>query len=333
MKSIGILVVLLLLVFAQGSVANAQHKPRGPGSKEILFNAKVERDDAEIIAAAPPAPHNGYATVKYSIGTSQQKSRLRDLITTIATSLPARMGSSEGTYTVTITITDLNGKLLVKEPVLSFQWTVQKGFLFINTMVTDAQKTSWSGTLINDMPITEDNVNLRLSVEVFAQTGRSLDFDLLKKTAKSFSDGALAALFPLPAAAIPIIGSMTDLIASLYNNASKKNLVDQADLTMEETKSPIRAPIRFANYEPIPVLITVTTKPSRLADDIFADGKFKSKPDDVIFNNASLTVGGSKSVGIVELISTSTDPNLKSTRAMLYQFPLIRTPIGAVQWT
>jgi hypothetical protein len=315
MKSIGVL-VLLLLVFEQCNVATAQTKPRSP-SKEILFNAKVEREDAEIIAAAPPAPHNGYATVKYSIGTPQQKPRLRELITTIATSLPARLGNSEGTYTVTITISDLDGKLLVKEPVLSFQWTRQRGFLFIDTVVTDAQKTSWSGTLINDMPIIEDNLNLKLSVEVFAQTGRSLDFDLLKKTAKSFSDGALAALFPLPAAAIPVIGSMTDLIASLYNSAGKKNLVDQADLTMQETKNPVRAPIRFANFESIPILITVTTKPSRLAGDIFGDGKFKSNPDDVIFNNASMTVGGGTSVGIVELISTSTDPKLKSTRAML----------------
>jgi hypothetical protein len=317
MKSIGILVVLLFLVFAQGNVANAQNKPRSPGSKEILFNTKVERDDAEIVAAAPPAPHSGYATVRYSIGTPQQKPRLRELITTIAMSLPASLGNSEGTYTVTLTLTDLDGNLLVKEPVLSFQWTRQRGFLFIDTVVTDARKTSWSGILINQMPITENNQNLKLSVEVFAQTGRSLDFDLLKKTGKSFSDGALAALFPMPAAALPIITSMTDLIASLYANSTKRNLVDQGDLTMEATKTPIRAPIRFANFESISVLITVTTKPSRLAADIFADGKFKSNPDDFIFNDASMTVGGGKSVSIVELISTSTDARLKSTRAML----------------
>jgi hypothetical protein len=220
-----------------------------------------------------------------------------------------------GTYTVTLTLTDIAGTPLVKEPILSFQWTKEKVFLFIEKTVTDAQKTNWSGTLVNQMPITDSNQRLKFSVEVYAQKDRSLDFDLLKKTAKTFSDGALAGFFPLPAAALPILGSVTDLINSLYSNSNKRNLVDQDELPMEATKKPIVAPISFEDFKDIPVLITIETTQSRFAAD-FADGKFKSKPDEAIFSNAGLALG-TKPVGIVELISTSTDPKLKSTRALL----------------
>ncbi|MCO5130810.1 MAG: hypothetical protein M9932_09615 [Xanthobacteraceae bacterium] len=306
--------LLLLMLELAPAIAADEAKP---SAKNIIFNATSERDDGKIITAALPAPHSGYATVRYSIGTAAQKPRLRDLITTIAHALPEKMGNSEGTYTVTLTITDQAGNLLVKEPILSFQWTRERGFLFVDNVVTDAQKTSWSGTLINQLPITESNQVLKFSIEVFAQKGRSIDFDLLKKTAKTFSDGALAALFPLPAAAMPIISSVTDLISSFYTNATKKVLVDQDDLPLEVTKTPIRAPISFEDFEKIPVLISVTTMPTRLAGDIFANGKFGSKPDESIFNNASMVVGNSKQVSIVELITTSTEAKLKNTRAML----------------
>jgi hypothetical protein len=167
------------------------------------------------------------------------------------------------------------------------------------------------------MPVTEANQRLKFAVEVYAQKDRSLDFDLLKKTAKTFSDGALATFFPLPAAALPIIGSVTDLINSLYSNSTKRNLVDQSELPMEATKKPIRAPINFEDFEQIPVLITIETTQSRFAPDGILNGKFKAKPDESIFNNAGMSVGGAKPVSIVELISTSTDAKLKSTRALL----------------
>jgi hypothetical protein len=304
-----------LLVALLGAADAKEPKSQAP--KKIAFNSKVESDETVIVAAAAVAPSGGYATVKYSIGTPDQKARLQDLINTIAKALPEQLGNSEGTYTVTLTMTDLAGNTLVKEPILSFQWTKEKVFLFIDKTVGDARKTNWTGSLINQMPITEANQRLKFAVEVYAQKDRSLDFDLLKKTAKTFSDGALAAFFPLPAAALPIIGSVTDLVNSLYSNSTKRNLVDQSELPMEATKRPIRAPINFQDFEQIPVLITIETTQSRFAADGIVNGKFKSRPDESIFNNAGMALGGAKAVSIVELISTSTDAKLKSTRALL----------------
>ena len=307
---------LCLLVASFGSAGAKEQSSEAP--KKITFNSKVETEEASTaVAAAPVAPSGGYATITYSIGTPEQKARLQQIINTIATALPSQLGNSAGTYTVTLTMTDLGGNLLVKEPILSFQWTRERVFLLIDKTVDDARKTNWSGSLINQMPITEANQRLKFSVEVYAQKDRSLDFDLLKKTAKTFSDGALAGLFPLPAAALPIMSSVTDLINSLYSNSTKRNLVDQSELAMEATKKPIKAPINFENFESIPVLVTIETTPSRFATDGIVAGKFKSKPDEAIFGNTGLSLGGVKPVSIVELISTSTDAKLKSTRTML----------------
>jgi hypothetical protein len=321
MKLSGKLVCIGLLLSAWTG-AHAQ-QPALQQAKKLAFNAKIQFDDQAVSAAsarlAPAAalvPNGGYATVKYSIGTSDQKKNLQGLIDTIAKALPEQLGNSVGTYTVTLTMTDLAGTTLVKEPILSFQWTKEKVFLFIDKTVSEARKTNWSGTLVNQMPITDSNQRLKFSVEVYAQKDRSLDFELLKKTAKTFSDGALAGFFPLPAAALPILGSVTDLINSLYSNSTKRNLVDQDELVMEATKKPIIAPISFEDFDDIPVLITIETAQSRFAAD-FADGKFKSKPDEAIFSNAGMALGGTKPVGIVELISTSTEPKLKSTRTLL----------------
>ena len=217
---------------------------------------------------------------------------------------------------MTLTLTDLAGNALVKEPILSFQWTKERVFLFIDKTVSDARRTNWTGTLINQMPVTAANQRLKFAVEVYAQKDRSLDFELLKKTAKTFSDGALASFFPLPAAALPVLGSVTDLINSMYSNFTKRNLVDQSELAMH-TKKTIRAPISFENFEAIPVFVSVETTQSRFGADAIANGKFKSKPVLAIFNNTEIPIGGSQPVSIVELISTSTKPEIKSTRALL----------------
>src|SRR6476661_6234920 len=120
-ESIRILGVFLLVA----SLSSADAKDQGSNApKKIIFNSKVEVEEIPgPVASAPVPASGGYATVKYSIGTPEQKARLQQIISTIATALPSQLGNSAGTYTVTLTMTDLGGNLLVKEPILSFQWT------------------------------------------------------------------------------------------------------------------------------------------------------------------------------------------------------------------
>lgn len=312
--------VLLFVPICQAQQAKGP-QPSG-GAPKILFNQKFQTVAGQPLAAAAPAaapaplaPGDGYATVKYSIGTPQQKQHIQDTISTIAKTLPETFGNSDGTYTVTITVTDLGGKLLAKEPILSFQWTKQAQFIFFQNVVDQIQKTSWSGTLINQMPITDSTGSLKISMEVYSQKSRSLDFDLLKKTAKDFNAGALSSLLPLPAAAVPMIGAVADLINSLYASSAKQSLVDEDEVPMQ-TAAPIKSQIAFEGGESIPVNITVGTQPSRFSSAL-SNGKFTSPPDESIFSNAGIQIADNRPVGIIELISTSTDAKLKSVRALL----------------
>jgi hypothetical protein len=157
---------------------------------------------------------------------------------------------------------------------------------------------------------------LKIAVEVYSQKDRSLDFDLLKKTATTFSSGAMASLFPLPAAALPMLDSVSELIASLYDNSRKATLVDAEEVVLNWSTQPLRADIGLYDQE-VPVEITVEMSESRFVSGRLTDGKFKVKPDESIFRNASLALAPGKYVSIIELIATSSDADLKSTRPLL----------------
>lgn len=316
-------VILAIYVLVPG-IAKAEQSETVPTSTQtVLLHQKLRVEQPEIAEAGPSVPFEGYATIRYSVGRPGQKQYIREIVEFITRSLPGTFGNSEGTYIITITVTDSDGKLLTKEPLLSFQWTKQAGILpFIQKSIEDVQKTSWSGTLIDNVPVGKidpstgkNPTRVKAGIEVFIQQGRSLDFDVLKQTAKALSAaGSVLPAAVLPAAAVPFIDSIGSIINSIYSNSSKHTLVDIDEVPLSRTNSPIAATIKFPNYE-IPVYLTVETRQSLFGD--IEDGKFKTRPDDSIFYNASMKMTDSKYVKIIELVTTSSDPAQKSTRAML----------------
>lgn len=307
-----------LLCIASGFSAHAQASPGRPAQRDkVVFHKKFEQLAlAPAAAVAPLFAGSGYASIRYSIGTSDQRDAIQDVISEMAKTLPESLGNSSGTYTITITLTDPAGKVVAQEPILSFQWTVQRGLFAIDKAVDNIRKTSWKGTLLDRVLVNGDSRKFRVSVEVYSQKDRSLDFDLLKKTATLFSSGALAALYPLPAAALPVIDGIGDLANSIYANSRKDSLIDTEELSLDGTAKPLNQSISVGQYD-IPVNISVDVSESRLVAGRLSDGKFKALPDESIFKNIGIEIAPGKSVGIVELISTSNDGSMKSTRSML----------------
>jgi hypothetical protein len=329
-RSASLLIGLLVLQVANGQ--ELQSSPQSPLNKDpsklqVLLNAKLE--DLTPVAAGPVSVSEGYASVRYAIGTTLDRPNIKAWLDYIGHTLPAKFGNTSGTYIITITVYDQTGKqLLAKEPIVSFQWSVERGFLFIDKVVDDVQKTSWRGTLVSDLRtkeptrFTPDTRRLRVGVEVYVQKDRSLDFDLLKKTAQTFSSNSLAALLPpLPAAVVPMIDSIGQVLNAFYSNSIKATLVDEDELDLQTVKR-YNAPVTFSDPDgknpfTLPIFITVDTRPSRLIDGPLKNGKFaQDSLSETIFANMGIPLAD-KTVSVVELISTSTEPTFKGTRSVL----------------
>lgn len=303
--------------FAQEAPASVPPSLSGP--LEVSYHEKFSSSSGPLIAAAGPG--SGYASLRYSIGLPSDKQYIEQVLRYFAQTFPQKFGNSSGTYTVTITVTDLNGKLIAKNPILSFQWTKESGFLFIEKTVSEIQQTTWKGTLVNEMLLGPDTQRLKVSVEVYSQADRSLDFQLLKKTATTFSTGALASYFPLPAAAIPILDAVTGLINDVYANSKKADLIDAEEILMVATKTPIKSTITIKdsqNAYNIPVYLFIDAEDSRIVGGNLQGGKFVRDQFSIsVFNTLSIPMGDSKSVSVVELITTSSNASIKAARPLL----------------
>jgi hypothetical protein len=288
----------------------------------VAFLAKAVRE--ELPVAAAPSLGDGYASIIYEIGSVRDRNNIKAWLDYIGRTLPANLGNTSGTYTITITVYDQFGKTLIaKEPIVSFQWDTQRNFLFFDKTVNEVQQTGWRGTLVSDIPITQSNAALRIGVEVYVQKDRSLDFSLFKQTAQALS--ASAPFMPqalLPAAAVPMIDTVGSLVNNFYSNSTKRTLVTEEQQALKQTKNPISYPITFTDsngqsqYQ-LPVYISINTRQSRLVNGPLTNGKFdKDSLSVTIFANTGILIGD-KSVGVAELISTSADPKFKSVRGIL----------------
>jgi hypothetical protein len=293
--------------------------PALSGHLDISYHEKFLPSSGPILAAA--TPESGYISLRYSIGLPSDRQYIEQVLQYLSQIFPETFGNSSGTYTVTISVADLNGKLIVKNPILSFQWTKESGFLFIEKTVSQIQQTTWKGTLVSEMLLRPETSRLKVSVEVYSQADRSLDFQLLKKTSATFSSGALASYFPLPAATAPFLDAMTDLINDVYANSKKADLIDGEEIVMARTKAPIKSTINISgaqNSYRIPIYLYVDVQDSRIINGDLEGGKFG--PDQIstsIFNTLAISMGDGKSVSIVELISSSADNSIKTARPLL----------------
>lgn len=290
------------------------------GEARLVFGAKFT--DGGAPAAAPGkavGPGAGYAAVRYVVGEGYDRDDIRQILRYLSQALPAKFGNTSGTYTITITIRNLAGHTLIKEPIISFQWAKERGLFFIDKIVEDVQKTSWSGTLVNQIPIKQSNRRLRMEVEAFYHQDRSLDFEMLKKTAKLFSTGALASVISLPTAALPILDSVADLVNSFYAGSKKQTLIETEEIVLGSTDSKT-ADVVFngegGGSVTLPITVTLNGTQTRLAAELVG-GKFDpAQLSEAVFSTTEIDLAD-KTVSVIELISTSENKQFRGTRALL----------------
>src|SRR5205085_2034813 len=113
---------------------------------------------------------------------------------------------------------------------------------------------------------------------------------------------------------IPIIGSVTALVASLYANATTEDVVDSEELDLGmNSKKVARIPIQSSGTAvSIPVNIAVVVTRSRLVEGGLVDGKFnRDKVSQTLFDLAPIPVGAGKTVPLAELLGTAADERSK----------------------
>lgn len=293
------------------------------GSPEILLNVSPDRA-APVVAASSQLirPGEGYATVKYLIGdTDYDINDVRTVLQYMGQALPSQFGNTEGAYTITLTISDsVRGTVLVKEPIVSFQWSKARPFFFVEQTTNEVRRTNWSGTMLSQVPVKQGKQSVKLEVEILFQENKSLDFELLKKTAKTYSAGGLASFFPLPAVTAPIIESVAELLQTFFAGSKKKVLADQFELEFRASQPEIKIPMKFKTREggelTVPIRINVETTPSRLTESV-NNGKFSSGSiSESVFQTTEVSIG-EKSLTVLELLQSSDMPRFKPARMLL----------------
>lgn len=318
--ALGVVLATQASPLSAGTTISDDAVPNILGTPQLLLHQKSEGVivpfDAQ--AVSPISPGNGYATVSYSIGTDAQRQHLSEWIQYLAESLPNTIGNSDGTYVITLRIKGTN--LDIKEPIIAIQWTTTKAFLFFEKTVNDVKNTQWAGTIIDEMPILNANRKLQYSIEISFHKNRSLDFAFLKQASGAAQASSLVSLLPIPAASSVLIGSITDLIGSIYNNATSDSVVDseEIEVTTSFTKR-ANLPIKGSNGTfDLPVYLRVDTRMSRLVDGGLTNGKFdKGKISQTLFDDAQIVIAEGKTVRLSELVATANDEKSKKTRSFL----------------
>jgi hypothetical protein len=308
------------------SQLSEQDVPPILGTPRLLLQQKLQSvslPSATAAAGAQPSQivaGGGYATISYTVGTSDQRENLFGWIRWLASALPATIGNSTGTYVVNLRIKGEGNNLNILEPIISIQWTTERAFLFFDKTVNDVGKTQWAGTLCEEMRITEINKKLQFSVEISFHKDRSLDFEFLKLASKAGSAGSLLSLLALPAASLPILDTVTSLISNFYDNSMKEDVVNSEeieattnfgktmDLTIQASERTVRIPINLRGI----------VKNSRLVDGGLVNGKFdKTKISQTLFETAQVVITPGKTISLAELLATSSDAGAKRTRGFL----------------
>lgn len=302
----------------------AEEPPAFVNSAHVLLHQKLEQ--GPIAAAVGPIPvGEGYATISYSIGTPGQRNNLSGWIKYLAQTLPGTIGNSDGTYVITLKLTSgapgPNGAALsVKLPILSIQWTTQRAFLFFDKTINDISNTQWSGTLVDQMLITDANAKLTSSIEMSFHKNRSFDFSFLSQASNTGNAASLMSVLPLPAATVSVVNAVAGLVNNIYSNSTSEDVVDSDGIDVRVPSASVaNIPVEASGQTvKIPVNITVSTKRSRLVEGGLTNGKFdKSRISQTLFEATQIVTSPGKSVSLAELMATADDARSKKTRAFL----------------
>lgn len=300
-------------------IAELEAAPPILGTPRLTLHQKLRDATAEAAAPTPIQPGNGYTTIQYSIGTSEQRKNLTGWMKWLAAALPSTIGNSSGTYVVTLRVKGA-GNLDIHEPIISIEWTTEKAFLFFDKTINDVAKTQWAGTLIDEMRISETNRKLQFSVEISFHKDRSLDFAFLQQASKTGSAGSLLSLLPLPAASLPILDSVTSLINSFYTNSTKEDVVNSEEIdTSANLTKWVNLTIEASNQTVnIPINLQIAVKNSRLVEGGLQGGRFdKTKISETLIDSAQVVLTPGKVVSLIELVATANDERSKRTRGLL----------------
>lgn len=224
----------------------------------------------------PVDPRRGYGTITYKIGEKADRDYYRKVIRAFVETLPQKFGNSEGTYTVTIVVKDVGGDELVREPILSFQWKKQSVFLVIDKVVEQLLETQWSGTLIDKVLVAEQTSKYKVGIVVYHSSARAMDFESLRRTSQLYTQGALAALLPLPLALTGMVSAVGDIVDLFYSGAKKNEWKETDELEINHEAYTESVPIKFTDGQGrtwrLPVTFTVSSRPSRYMSGAFDPG-------------------------------------------------------------
>ncbi|NUL19536.1 hypothetical protein HUN27_22025 [Agrobacterium tumefaciens] len=250
-------------------------------------------------------------------------------------------GGEDGSYVVTLVVKKTGGEEIAKKAISSFTWK-NKNFFFFTTESSITSEISFGGRLLDHFPVTNNNNNLQVALQI--QNSKTIGLDTA--TYNKVSDQVSLMKFDLvqPAVEIaPLLKVPLETMRSLLDSTERATLTADTPMSFianassypKQVEFPVKGPRsvgRSMNDESkmvngLVVTVTLETEPTFLGG--FQNGKFQNLDLNNVLQKA--TVGSSSgAVPFESMLSSDANKQVLSDLISLDQekYPSGRSPAG-----
>lgn len=195
-------------------------------NKDPQFESEMET--ARVPTGESITVRQAYGTLTFDIANGNE-AYVRQLLGHFQAYLKSNFGNDSGTYTLVARARSKDGKLDIKQPILTFQWE-NKRILFFDKVVKQASDAKFSGWILDGVRLNDDANTLELSAMSYFKKSVSIDFSVFQAIGKLVNASQLATVIPLSTPTLAVIDSVGGIFKLFFDKESEVSHSESRDV-------------------------------------------------------------------------------------------------------